>query len=324
MPRIFDRIEYFDDTGQEMVHKFPEYGSGDFHLGSQLTVRESQAAVFFRNGKALDVFGPGMHTLTTENIPLLKNLLGLAFDGRSPFTAEVYFVSLQDFIDMKWGTPQPIVLRNPNVGLGIMILAAFGSYSIQVSDPQLFVNKIVGTQGLVRTKDIGNYLRGIIVNKLTDLLGELQKSILDLQGMVEEIGAGVKAKAQDDFAALGLQLKSIYITSLRPSDKSIDELRSMGLLDIDTYTRLQMADATRDAAQQPGGGMASAGVGLGAGMTMAQMMAQSMGQQQQAAPAAPAAEDPMAKLKKLKAMFEADLISQEEYDAKKKQILDAM
>jgi len=171
MARIFDIIELPDEMAGDIVRRFPEQGSGDFRIGSQVIVRESQAAVFFRDGKALDVFGPGRHTITTANIPLLVNLIGKAFSGETPFKAEVYFVSTREFLDLKWGTPEPITIRD--AVLRMARLRAFGTFAMQVSDPQLFVNQIVGAQRLYRTADIERFLRSIIITKLTDLLGEL-------------------------------------------------------------------------------------------------------------------------------------------------------
>src|SRR3954453_17256275 len=158
---ILDVIEFLDPTGRQIIQRVPEGGSGEFRLGSQLIVRESQVAVFFRDGKALDVFGPGRHTLSTQNIPLLANLISIPFGGTSPFRAEVVFVSLRDFIDQKWGTSEPVVFRDSE--LGMVRLRAFGTYAMSIADPQQFVNKIVGTQGLYTTDQIGDYLRGIIV-----------------------------------------------------------------------------------------------------------------------------------------------------------------
>src|SRR5512137_599796 len=165
MARIFDVVEYPNEMRDEIVHRIPDTGSGDFRIGSQVIVRESQAAVFFRDGKALDTFGPGRHTITTANIPLLVNLIQLGTGGQTPFTAEVYFVNQRDFIDMKWGTPEPISLRDPDLGLAR--LRANGRYSMAVSDPQMFVAKIVGTQGLYQTSQIEDYLRSIIISRLT-------------------------------------------------------------------------------------------------------------------------------------------------------------
>jgi excisionase family DNA binding protein len=269
MARIFDVIEYPNEMKDEIVHRFPETGSGDFRLGSQVIVRESQTAVFFRDGNALDVFGPGRHTITTANIPLLVNFIGRAFNDRTPFTAEVYFISMREFADRKWGTPQPIIVRNPNMGLGVALLQGFGSYSFQVKDPQQFVTQIVGTQGMFRTADIETRLRSMLLSKLQDLLGETaaKTSVPEMIGLTEELGSGVRAKGQDDFAAIGLTLKSFYIENLKPSTKSAEELRAMGMLDMQTYTQLQAADALRDAAQNPSGGAGlTAGIGAGIGV----------------------------------------------------------
>ena len=269
MARIFDVVEYANEMKEELVHRFPEQGIADLRMGSQVIVRESQRAVFFRDGKALDVFNAGRHTITTANIPLLVNLVGKLFDNRTPFTAEVYFVSVKEFADRRWGTPQPIIVRNTGVGLGIALLQGFGTYSYQIIDAQQFVTQLVGAQGIYRTEDIENRLRIMLLSKLQDLLGETtgKNSVLDLIGLTEELGAGVRAKAQDDFSALGLTLKSFYIGNLKPSDKSAEELRAMGMLDMATYTQLQAADALRDAAKNPSGGAGlTAGIGAGVGL----------------------------------------------------------
>jgi membrane protease subunit (stomatin/prohibitin family) len=292
MPRFIDVIDYMDESGSEMVHRIPDRGPGDFRMGSQVIVRESQAAVFFRDGKSLDVFGPGRHTITTANLPLLSTLLQLGTGGRPPFQAEVYYVSMRQYLDQKWGTPEPIALRDAD--FGIVRLRAFGTYAIQIQDPQLFVNKIVGTQGIYETRQIEGFLRGIIITKMSDLLGELGRPVLDLPALYEEIGAGVKAKVQDDFAAVGIELRALYVNNISLPEKvqqAIDERSSIGALGgMQAYMQASAAQAMRDAAQQEGGGLAAAGVGLGAGAgmgaTMAQMMAQAMQPtQQQAAPA---------------------------------------
>ena len=269
MARIFDVVENPNEMRDELVHRFPEQGSGDFRIGSQVIVREAQAAVFFRDGKALDRFSAGRHTISTANIPYLIDLIGKAFNDRTPFTAEVYFVSLREFADQKWGTPQPIIVRNPGMGLGVALLQGYGTYSFQISDPQQFVTQIVGTTGIYRTGDIQTRLRAMLLSKLQDILGEstAARDVPELIGLVEELGTGVRAKGQDDFKALGITLKSFYIESLKPSDKSAEELRAMGMLDVATYTQLQAADAMRDAAQNPSGGAGlTAGIGAGLGI----------------------------------------------------------
>ena len=277
MARIFDVVEYASEMQDELVHRFPEKGIADLRIGSQVIVRESQKAIFFRDGKALDVFGPGRHTIATANIPLLVNLIGKAFNNRTPFTAEIYYVSMKEFADRKWGTPQPIIVRNPGMGLGVALLQGFGSYSYEVSDAQQFVTQLVGAQGTYKTSEIENRLRTMLLSKLQDLLGETtgKKSVLDLIGLTEELGSGVRAKAQDDFKAIGLTLKSFYIGNLKPSDKSAEELRAMGMLDMTTYTQLQAADALRDAAQNPSGG-AGLTAGIGAGMGIGNVLSESL------------------------------------------------
>ena len=277
MARIFDVVEYPDEMRDEIVHRFPETGYGDFRIGSQVIVRESQNAVFFRDGNALDVFHPGRHTIATANIPGVINFIGRAFNDRTPFTAEVYFLSMREFVDKKWGTPQPIIVRNPGMGLGVALLQGFGTYSFQVEDPQQFVTQVVGTQGVFRTRDIENRLRDVLISDLTDLLGETaaSKSVVELIGLVNEMSAAVRAKAQDHFSSLGLTLKSFIIANLKPSEKSAEELRAMGMLDMQTYTQLQAADAMRDAAQNPSGG-AGLTAGIGAGLGVGNVLANSL------------------------------------------------
>ncbi len=298
MARIIDVIEVPDQQPDEMVRRLPEFGSGDFRFGSQVIVREFQQAVFFRDGKAYDTFGPGRHTITVANAPLLTELIGKVTSGQTPFTAEVYFVNMREFLDHKWGTAEPIPLRD--VDLGLVRLRAFGTYSMQVHDPALFVNKIVGAQGLYQTSQIERFLRGIIVARLTDLLGEMGKGLFDLPALYDEIGAGAKAKAQTDFANLGIQLKTLYVNSISPTEetaKAIDERASMGAIgDMQKYLQFQAARGIRDAAQAGGGGgdLAGAGVGLGAGMGMGAVVAQALGQAMtpQAGAQAPAAAIP--------------------------------
>jgi excisionase family DNA binding protein len=293
MARIFDVVEYPSEMADELVHRFPETGVADLRIGSQVIVRESQRVVFMRDGNALDTFGPGRHTIVTANIPLLT------FNDRTPFTAEVYFVSMKEFADRKWGTAQPIIVKNAGVGLGIALLQGYGSYSFQVSDAQQFVTQIVGAQGVYRVSDIENRLRTMLLSKLQDLLGETggKKNVLEMIGLTEELGAGIRVKAQEDFAALGLLLKTFYIGSLKPSDKSAEELRAMGMLDMATYAQLQAADAMREAANNQGGGAgltAGIGAGLGIGNVLSQSLAgigtnqQSQGAAQNAAANIPA------------------------------------
>jgi excisionase family DNA binding protein len=299
MARIFDVIEYANEMREELVHRFPEEGSGDFRIGSQVIVRESQMAVFFRDGLALDTFGAGRHTIATANIPKVVDLIGKAFGDRTPFTAEVYYVSMREFLDRKWGTPQPIPMQTPGIGLGWLLLQGFGTYTYEVSDPQQFVTQVVGTQGTYRTSDIENDLKSRLLRSLSDMMGELKgkySTVQDLIALQEELSAGVRAKAADDFEARGLTLKSFVIANLNPSKTTADDLRDMGLLDTATYTQLQAADAMREAAANPSGGAgltAGIGAGMGIGNVMNQALQGATQQGQESGGAAPAVPDVM-------------------------------
>lgn len=274
-------IEFLDHSGKEIAHRIPENGSGEFRLGSQCVVRESQEAVFYRDGKAMDVLGPGRHTLTTQNIPLLAGLVDMAFDGSgTPFRAEVYYINKKVFMDMKWGTKEPIIFRDTE--LSMVRLRAFGKFSIKIVDSLLFVNKIVGTQGKYSSKDIEVYLKDIITSRLADLMGEVITTIFDLAANYDEIGTLAKARFVDDFSKYGIQMVDFYINSITPPEevqKRIDERSAMGALgNMDQYMRFKTATAMGDAATAGGGGAAGAGVGMGAGLGMGMMMANQMGQ----------------------------------------------
>ena len=295
MARIIDVIEVPNQGPNDMVMRVPEYGSGDFRLGSQVIVRESQRAVFYRDGKSLDLFDAGRHTITTANLPILSGIMRLATGGNNIFTAEVYFTNMREFTDLKWGTPQPISLRDTD--LGLVRLRAFGQYTMQLADPKRFVDQIVGTQGIYQTQQIEDYLRGVVISRMTDVLGENMTSIFDLPQLYDEIGAAMRAKVQDDFLAMGIALKQFMIVSINPTEetaKAIDERAAMGAIgNMDAYMKFKTAQALQDAAQS-GGGTADglglgAGIGMGAGM--AGMIANTMtgSQQQQQQPAQQAA-----------------------------------
>jgi membrane protease subunit (stomatin/prohibitin family) len=272
---VLDLIQYPDPMPDEIVHRIPEQGAGEFRLGSQLVVREAQQAVFVRDGKALDLFGAGRHTISTNNIPMLGGLIGLPFGGDSPFTAEVYFVQMRDFLDLKWGTPQPVVYRDKDFGM--IRLRAHGTYAVRVDDPQLFVNQIVGTRGGYSVGDLDNYLRTIIINQFNDLLGNANTSLLDIQGMTLALAQTAQNALGASFQHLGLRLVGFQIGAIVPPDEvaaKIDERSGMGAIgDMSAYTQYQAAQAMRDAAQNEGGGAAATGVGFGAGMAMGQAMA---------------------------------------------------
>lgn len=303
-----DVIQHQDKSGKTLVARWPADGTAAIRLGSQLIVEESQQAVFYRDGKALDTFGPGRHTLATQNIPLLASLFGIPFGGDSPFQAAVVFVSTKTFLDLKWGTKEPVPFRDQE--LAMVRLRAFGKYSVRVSNAQLFVNSVVGTMGVYSTERLEDWFRDVIVARLTDILGENLTSVFDLPRLYDELSMGLKGRVTEDFSKYGIDLVDLYMGAITPPEevqKLIDERSGMAALgDMNTYLKFKTARAIGDAAQQPGGegGNVAAGMGMGVGaglgMMLPGMMRDAMqtgqqapaGQPASAAPAAPTAAAP--------------------------------
>ena len=276
MSQFIEVIECLDRAPETIVSRFPEQGSAEIKLGAQLIVRESQAAVFFRDGRALDTFGPGRHTLSTLNIPLLTKALSLPLGGKSPFRAEVCFVNLKTFVNQKWGTMEPILFRDTE--LQMVRLRAFGMYSFRISKPQVFLNTIVGTLPELRSDAVEGFFRGFIVNQVADFIGGHLSTILDLAQYYVELSAGIQARLISDFEKYGVTLADFKIMSISPPDHVQDMIDKRGGMaavgSLDSFVRYQAAHALEKAAGGGGGGgLAAAGVGAGAGLGLGAGMA---------------------------------------------------
>lgn len=296
---LIDIIEWLDDSRDTMVWRFPRY-ENEIKMGAQLIVRESQVAVFVNEGRVADVFAPGTYTLETQNIPVLSTLKGWKYGFNSPFKAEVYFVNTRQFTDMKWGTQNPVMVRDPE--FGPVRVRAFGGYSARVVDPPRFISELVGTDPQFRTEEVEGYLRQMIVGRLGGALGKAtsQTAVLDLAANQHAIGERLAQVLSGDLADVGLQIPRFIIEniSLPPEvEKALDKRTQMSMLgDMNQYSQFQAANAMQDAAQNPGGGMGE-GLGLGMGIAAAQQMAAGLGggqpaAQQPAQPAQPAPAGP--------------------------------
>ncbi len=288
--QFIEIIEWLDETNDTLVWRFPVYNQ-EIKMNAQLTVRENQNALFINEGKAADLFTPGRYQITTQNIPILTTLRGWKYGFQSPFKAEVYFFNTRLYTDLKWGTANPVMMRDADFGM--IRVRAFGTYAMRIVDPKLFFEAIVGTQGLTTTEEITGQLRSIILSRLSDAIAESKIPALDLASQYDELSAHGRKVIGTEFASFGLELSRFFIENISLPEEveaAIDQRSKLGVLGdrMAQYTQLQAAEAIKVAAENPGG-LAGAGVGLGAGVGMGQIMGQAM---QGVAGGAPAAAAP--------------------------------
>ncbi len=271
---FLENLEWFDETGQELVHRLPEEGSGEIKYGAQLTIRESQAGIFYYKGKAVGAFGPGRHTLKTANIPLLTKIASIPWGMKSPLRAEVYFVNLKVFTNLKWGTRDPVAFKDSE--LGLIRLRAFGVFNLQVVQPVLFINRLVGTQGMYSTAEIEEYLNRVIVSRFNDYMGETIDSILNLPAKYDELSEGLAKRLHEDFSHFGINLTHLYVNAITPPpevQQAIDDRSRMGVFDdMNKLMQMKSAMAMEKASEAEGG--TGVGMGTGMGLMMPAMFAQ--------------------------------------------------
>lgn len=277
---LIDIVEWIDDSRHTLVWRFPRY-QNEIKNGARLIVRPGQVAVFVDQGKLADVFEPGSYELKTENLPLLSTLRGWKYGFESPFKCEVYFVSTRSVTDLKWGTPNPVMLRDPE--FGPIRLRAFGNYTLRAIDAKALLRELVGTDGIFEAEEVTELLRSVIASSFADVLGESQIAALDLAAKYAELGELLRKKVceriDDEYGLEVPQLQIVNIALPESVEKAIDTRSQMGVIgDMQRFQQFQLANAMTQAAQNPSGGGAAAGMGLGLGFAMAHQVAQGFGQ----------------------------------------------
>lgn len=270
-----DVIEWLDDSNNTLVYRFERYGN-EIKYGAMLTVREGQVAILINEGQLADVFQPGLYKLETANVPLLSTLQGWPHAFQSPFKAEVYFFSTRRFTDLKWGTKNPIMLRDQE--FGPVRLRAYGTYAIRIRDAATFLREIVGTDGHFTTAEITHQLRNLIVSRFSSTLGESHIPILDLAANYDDLSDFLTQRIALEFQVYGLELTKLLVENIslpKNVEAALDRRTSMGIVgNLDQYTKFQAAESMRSAAQQPGSGADAMGMGMG--FVMAQKLSQSL------------------------------------------------
>lgn len=279
--QLLKSLEWTDDSKNTLVYKYPMDGR-EIMMGSRLTVRESQVAVFVNKGQIADVFEPGLHRLSTSNLPFLTKILSLPYGFNSPFHADVYFINTKQFTSIKWGTSNPITMRDKE--FGTIRIRSFGTYAFKVSNPTVFLKELFGTNSTFKTEDITSYLKSMLVATISDAIAESKVSALDLACNLLEFNKVAQNTVNAEFEKLGLTLTNLVIENIsfpEEVEKAIDTRSSMGVMgdSMDTFVKYQAANAMRESAKNPNGtNLAGMGVGLSSGMAMGNMFSQSLAQ----------------------------------------------
>jgi membrane protease subunit (stomatin/prohibitin family) len=286
--QFIEIIEWLDESNDTLVYRFPVYNQ-EIKMGAQLIVRENQVALFINEGQPADLFTPGRYELNTQNIPILTTLRGWKYGFQSPFKAEVYFFNTRMFTDLKWGTSNPVMMRDPEFGM--IRVRAFGTYAMKIKDAKTFFQTVVGTQGLTTTDEILGQLRSTIISRLSDAIAEAKIAAIDMASHYDELSAVAKQTLAPEFAHFGLDLPKFFIENVSLPEEveaAIDQRTKLGVLGdrMQQYTQMQTAESIKIAAANPGG-IAGAGAGIGAGMAIGQAMGAGLGAQHAAPPPPP-------------------------------------
>ncbi len=319
---LIEVIDWVEKDKETILWKFPDKDA-NIKNGAALTVRESQTALFLDEGRIADVFEPGMYELITSNLPVLTTFRNWDKGFKSPFKCDVYFLSTRTFTDLKWGTPNPVILRDPQFKQ--VRLKAFGTYFVKVKDPEIFFKEFAGTGQVLRIGDIEDSLRDVVAPRFAEVLAESGVSVLDVVANYTELGEKISPSLQEVLDPFGLELTKFVITSTslpKEVEAFYDKMTNMNMVDdMNKFSQFQTAQAIEKAAENPGGG-AGEGIGMGMGFGMAQqMMQQQQQQQERSTTKAETREDILATLKELGKLKEEGILTEDEFNSKKKELL---
>lgn len=313
--QFLDVIEYIDETDKILVHKYNDRPTNEIKQGAKAIIREGQCGVFVKDGKIADIWKPGTYKLNTDNLPILSSIMAFPYLFNSPIKSDFYFISTKQSTDNKWATKNPIMMRDKD--FGILRLRAFGNFSFKIVNVEIFMKEVFGSQKKVMTWDVVEYLSSYIPTAFSEVISELNVPALDLASKYKQIGQEIKNKVNEECKSLGIEFININIENISLPDeveKMIDEQSGMGLAikDMNAYTQYQSVRAMRDASKQ-NGGLASIGAGVALGKQMINNIQQ---------PQEESKKDSITEIKKYKELLDTGIITQEEFEIKKKQLLD--